>query len=133
MKYLLLVAFLGASAPLLAQQKTNEQATAEMTALRNSGNFSYKIGENRSVNVNYSFAPVEPTTTVDFMLHTPNPRPLWFQITNTAGKVVAEWKPAEPKYRYTGQLDVSKLKAGKYIYKIYWENNIAQSIPFTKK
>jgi len=133
MKYLLFLAFLGSSAPLLAQQKTNEQATAEMLALRTSGNFSYKIGENRYVNVNYYFTPAQPGTTVDFVLHTANPRPLSLKVTNTAGKVVAEWKPAEPKYRYTGQLDISKLKPGKYNYNIYWESNLAHTIPFTKK
>jgi len=137
MKYLLFLAFLGASSPLFAQkkapQKTNEQAIAEMAALRTSGNFSYKIGENRFVNVNYYFAPVQPSTIVDFVLHTPNPRPLWLNVTDATGKVVAEWKPTEPKYRYVGQLDLTKLKPGKYNYNIYWESDLAHSISFTKK
>ena len=134
MKYLLFIAAFGLSATsLCAQYKTNEEAVAAMKAAGHSGHFNYKTGDNKTINVNYSFTPLEPTTAVDFMLHTPNARPLWFQVTNKAGKVVAEWKPDQPKYLHRGTLDISSLKPGEYTYNIYWDKNIAYSIPFKKK
>ena len=134
MKYLFFIAAFGLSATnLCAQHKTNEEAIAAMKAAGYSGHFNYKIEENKTVNVNYSFMPLEPATEVKFSLHTPNPRPLWFQITDKTGKVVAEWKPEQPKYLHRGTLDISSLKPGEYTYNIYWDKSLAHSVSFRKK
>jgi len=132
-KYLLFLTFITVSAPVFSQSASNKEAVEKMKAAGYSGHFTYKTEENKNVNVNYSFTPLEPVASVNFMLHTPNPRPLWFQVTNKAGKVVAEWKPAEAKYLHRGTLDVSSLKAGEYTYNIYWDKTLAYSIPFRKK
>ncbi|GEM_PF-1883630 len=134
MKYILTLAIVGClSSTAFAQGTTNDEVIAHQKTLGYSGHFNHKLGENRSVNVNYSFTPLNPTTEVNFVLHTPTPRPLSFTITDAAGKVVAEFKPEEHKYMEKGTLDVSNLKAGKYEYKIYWDKELAYKIPFTKK
>ena len=134
MKYLITLAIAGCfSTAAVAQGMTNEEAIAHQKTLGYSGYFNHKIGENRSVSVSYSFAPLTPTTEVNFVLHTPTPRPLSLTITDASGKVVAQFKPEENKYLEKGTLDVSGLKAGKYEYKIYWDKELAYKIPFTKK
>lgn len=133
MKSILIAGLVALSTPAFCQENANQKAIEHQKTLGYFGNFSHKIGENRSVNVNYSFAPLIPTTEVNFMLHTPTPRPLSFVITDASGKLVASYKPTENKYLEQGTLDVSALKAGKYEYKIYWDKELAYKIPFTKK
>lgn len=132
-KYLLFIALVAGGTPVFAQENANQKAIEHQKTLGHFGSFSHDIGDNKHVNVNYSFMPLQPTTTVTYSLHTPTPRPLSFKIADASGKIVAEWQPAEPKYLHKGTLDVSGLKAGKYEYRLYWDGKLAESVPFTKK
>ncbi len=133
MKSLLVAGLVALATPAFCQENANQKAIENAKALGYGGSFTHKIGDNRSVNVNYSFGPLVPTTEVNFMLYTPTPRPLSFVITDASGKVVAQFKPEQNKDIERGTLDVSNLKAGKYEYKIYWDKEVAYKIPFTKK
>lgn len=133
MKSLLVAGLVALATPAFCQENANQKAIEHAKTLGYAGSFTHKIGDNRSVNVNYSFSPLVPTTEVNFMLHTPTPRPLSFLITDASGKVVAQFKPEQNKDIEKGTLDVSNLKAGKYEYKIYWDKEVAYKISFTKK
>ena len=127
------MALVAVTAPAFSQENANQKAIEHQKTLGHFGSFSHDIADGKHVNVNYSFMPLEPVTTVTYSLHTPTPRPLSFKIADAAGKIVAEWQPAEPKYLHKGTLDVSGLKPGKYEYRIFWDGSLAQSVPFTKK
>jgi hypothetical protein len=114
------------------QQNANEVMSKQQQSKSHSGYFTHKQA-NLSINVNYSFAPLEPKDEVTFMLHTATPRPLSLKIVDAKGKVVATWQPEQDKYLHNGTLDISHLKPGKYRYQILWDGQLAHSVQFNKK
>lgn len=111
----------------------NELARIEQEKKGYIGNFTHLLEEKYQINVNYSFTPKVPTTQVDFMLHTPEARPLSIAIKDNNGKVVLEWAPKQENYYHEGSIDVSKLKKGKYTYVIMWDGVSTHEIDFEKK
>jgi len=111
----------------------NELARIEQEKKGYMGNFTHVLEEKYQINVNYSFTPKVPTNEVEFLLHTPEPRPLSLAIKDANGKVVLQWAPENENYLHEGKLDVSKLKKGKYTYVIMWDGVSSHEIDFEKK
>lgn len=130
-KILLIAALLGGFQSFA--QNANEAAMNKAATLGYSGSISYKADAVHTYNINYSIMPLAPTKSIDIMLHTPEPRPLSLSVVNNAGKVVANWTPTPDNYVLKGKLDISKLPAGKYTYRILWDGNTAKEISFQKK
>lgn len=123
------------STTVFSQGIDNENVKAQMELEKKGyfGHFDYKLDEVHSINVNYSITPKVPSNTVFFSLHTPEDRPLNIVITNTQGKKLVDANFTRNEYIKEGTFDLSKLKAGKYIYLIQWEGKEAFEIPFEKK
>lgn len=132
MKKILLALALFAGVQSFAQN-ANEEAVNEAAKLGYGGSVGYKPDAVHTYNINYSITPRVPKRSIDIMLHTPEPRPLSLAIVNKAGKVVANWTPTPDNYILKGTLDISKLPAGAYTYRILWDGNTAKEIPFQKK
>lgn len=133
MKKLLIALALFAAIPAVAQENENEKAMRELEKQGYFGNFGYRPDEIHTINVNYSITPRVPTTEVNVVLHTPEPRPLSIVVLNDQGKKVKSWDVQRDEYIKEGTIDVSSLKAGKYKYAILWDGKSAYEIPFEKK
>jgi len=113
------------------QQSVTGRVGGSKTAI--AGSFRYWTGID-SVNVNYALSPVQPDKTLNIILHTPEPRPLWVYISDAAGRKVQEWKPAQPYYMLETTLNIAQLAPGDYVCHICWANDLnANTIPFQKK
>lgn len=136
MKKLLLIASLFATSYAVQAQEEenlNIKAQKEMAKKGYFGFFEYKADEIHSINVNYAIEPKEPTTEATVMLHTPYSNPLSLIVTTPQGKKVAEMTFSRDEYIKEGTVDVSGLKAGKYVYVIQWDGESVYEIPFEKK
>lgn len=136
MKRLLLIATLFATsyvAQAQEEENPNIKAQKEMAKKGYFGFFEYKADEVHSINVNYAIEPKVPSSEVTVMLHTPHDNPLTMIVTTPQGKKVAEMSLSRDEYIKEGKVDVSGLKAGKYVYVIQWDGESVYEIPFEKK
>lgn len=136
MKRLLLIATLFATsyvAQAQEEENPNIKAQKEMAKKGYFGFFEYKADEVHSINVNYAIEPKVPTSEVTVMLHTPYDNPLTMIVATPQGKKVAEMSLSRDEYIKEGKVDVSGLKAGKYVYVIQWDGESVYEIPFDKK
>lgn len=136
MKRLLLIATLFATsyvAQAQEEENPNIKAQKEMAKKGYFGFFEYKADEVHSINVNYAIEPKVPISEVTVMLHTPHDNPLTMIVTTPQGKKVAEMSLSRDEYIKEGKVDVSGLKAGKYVYVIQWDGESVYEIPFEKK
>ncbi len=114
-------------------ENENVKAQKELEKQGYFGHFGYQLDDVHNINVNYSITPKVPTSIANFNLHTPENRPLNIVVTNTQGKKLVEANFTRNEYIKEGTLDLSNLKAGKYIYLIQWDGKEAFEIPFEKK
>lgn len=135
MKKILFVLALFATGTASAQTVENEnlKAQREMEAKGYFGHAEYKMDKIHSYNINYTITPKVPTTKVNIQLSTSVEQPIGIYIANSQGKKMATMDVSESGHIKTGEINVSKLKAGKYNYVIHWDNDIVVEIPFVKK
>jgi hypothetical protein len=98
-----------------AQSTGNRDMDTDVTK----GRFAYALNEREQVQVSYRLAPLNPSTTAHFMIHTPEAMPFRTTVTNSKNKVVYTWTPQSMVYMQEADWDLSALKAGDYTVNIF--------------
>lgn len=113
-------------------QTANNVAAAEAASLAIYGNVDYITEDGSGHNVNYAFAPPEPTIAVKIHLSTAHPSNLSLKVFDASNNVVKTWVPSSISDIYEPEIDISAIAPGTYKYVIYWDASLVKEISFNK-